>query len=223
MILAVDTSSAVTVLGLGDATGARARARAEGARRHAEEIDTLFAGEIAPALVGAPPVRAVAVGIGPGPYSGLRVGIAFGIGLARAWGVRIVGVCSLDARAWQVADSLAASEPAEFIIATDARRKENYAAGYRRGTRIERAWGPVVSADDLPDPVHRDVEIDPAAMAVRVAGFVDDGLEPQRVDDELAVHGSDASTYALGPGPLFWPTPLYLRQPDITIAGLATP
>ncbi len=223
MILAVDTSSAITVLGLGDATGPRVRARAEGARRHAEEIDTLFAGEIAPALVGAPPVRAVAVGIGPGPYSGLRVGIAFGIGLARAWGVPIVGVCSLDARAWQVADSLAGSEPMEFTIATDARRKENYTARYRLDGHLERVWGPVVSADDLPDPVHRDVEIDPAAAAVRVAGFIDDGHVPQPVDDELAVHGSDASTFALGQGPLFLPTPLYLRQPDITIAGPAAP
>ena len=222
MILAVDTSSAVTAVGIGDADGPQVGVRAEGARRHAEEIDTLFASAIAPALHGGPPVQAVAVGIGPGPYSGLRVGIAFGIGLARAWGVPIVGVCSLDARAWQVASSLEEGTAHEFTIAADARRREHYAARYRYDGGVDRLWGPVVSGADLPEPVHHDVEIDPAELAARVAKFLEQGCRPQRVDGALAVHGDDGSSYSLNSGPLFVPSPLYLRQPDITIAGSAS-
>lgn len=222
MIVAVDTSSAVTTVGIGDAAGPQVGVRAEGARRHAEEIDTLFAKAIAPALSGGPPVQAVAVGIGPGPYSGLRVGIAFGIGLARAWGVPIVGVCSLDARAWQVAQALDAGTRSEFTIATDARRREHYAARYRYDGSVDRLWGPGVSDANLPEPVHHDVEIDPAGLAARVARFLDQGCAAQRVDGVLAAHGNDGLSFSLDSGPLFVPTPLYLRQPDITIAESAS-
>lgn len=223
MILAVDTSSAFTTIGIGDVDGPQVGVRAEGARRHAEEIDALFASAIAPALHAGPPVQAVAVGIGPGPYSGLRVGIAFGIGLARAWDVPIVGVCSLDARAWQVAHALQPVTSGEFTIATDARRREHYAARYRYDGGVDRLWGPTVSGADLPEPVHHDVEIDPAELAVRVAEYLGQGRVPQRVDGVLATHGDDASSYSLGSGPLFVPTPLYLRHPDITISGSVSP
>jgi tRNA threonylcarbamoyl adenosine modification protein YeaZ len=167
-------------------------------------------------------VEAVVVGIGPGPYSGLRVGIAFGIGLARAWSVPIVGVCSLDARAWQIARTMNEPAGAEFTIATDARRREHYVARYRidnANNAIVRVVGPMVSANSLPEAAHRDVEIDPAWLAAHVAGFIDQGCTPQPVEPVLVEHGGDASSFSLEQGPLFTPTPLYLRKPDATIAG----
>ena len=81
----------------------------------------------------------VIVGMGPGPFTGLRTGIIFAKSFAFARGLPIYGICSLDAI------SLGINLP-EFIIATDARRKEIYWARYQGGVRVE---GPNVSAPDV--------------------------------------------------------------------------
>ncbi len=77
------------------------------------------------------------VGMGPGPYTGLRVGITFAQTFAWARNISVRGFCSLDAIAAQI------TEP-DFIVAIDARRKEVYWARYTNGVRVE---GPAV---DLP-------------------------------------------------------------------------
>lgn len=71
----------------------------------------------------------VIVGMGPGPFTGLRTGIVFAQSFAFAQGLPIHGVCSLDALAFGI-------ELPEFIVATDARRKELYWAKYVNGARI---------------------------------------------------------------------------------------
>ncbi len=80
-------------------------------------------------------ITEVLVGMGPGPYTGLRVGITFAQTFAWARNIPIRGFCSLDAIAAQI------NEP-DFIVAIDARRKEIYWARYKDGVRIE---GPSVS------------------------------------------------------------------------------
>ena len=96
--------------------------------------DPLAHGEVLPKLV----VQAleinrdidlVAVGMGPGPFTGLRVGIAFAQSFAQAAGVSCVGVCSLDAMAANINEG-------KFIVSTDARRKERYWASYENGKRV---------------------------------------------------------------------------------------
>ena len=83
----------------------------------------------------------VIVGMGPGPFTGLRAGIAFAQSFAFARGLPIFGVCSLDAIAAPINDQ-------EFIVATDARRKELYWAHFKSGKRIS---GPNVSSQaELP-------------------------------------------------------------------------
>ena len=83
----------------------------------------------------------VVVGMGPGPFTGLRTGIVFARSFAFARGIPIHGICSLDAIAFGIMDS-------EFIVATDARRKEVYWARYLNGVRVD---GPSVSKpDELP-------------------------------------------------------------------------
>jgi ribosomal-protein-alanine acetyltransferase len=67
--------------------------------------------------------------MGPGPFTGLRVGIAFAQSFAQAAGVSCVGVCSLDAMAANINEG-------EFIVSTDARRKERYWARYENGKRV---------------------------------------------------------------------------------------
>ena len=82
-------------------------------------------------------ITEVLVGMGPGPYTGLRVGITFAQTFAWARNISVRGFCSLDAIAAQI------TEP-DFIVAIDARRKEVYWARYTNGLRVE---GPAV---DLP-------------------------------------------------------------------------
>jgi tRNA threonylcarbamoyl adenosine modification protein YeaZ len=71
----------------------------------------------------------VIVGMGPGPFTGLRTGIVFAQSFAFARGLPVHGICSLDAIAYGI-------ELPEFIVATDARRKELYWARYVEGIRI---------------------------------------------------------------------------------------
>lgn len=222
MIVAIDTSSSVTVIGTGTADAPGEEARVSGARRHAEAIDGLFAG-IAPR--NRSDIEAVAVGIGPGPYSGLRVGIAFGIGLGRALAVPVVGVCSLDVRAWQVGTGSTGELPADFSVVADARRGEVYWADYRRqdeGLPMRVAGPRVLLRDALPsvELKFEDVEIDAALMAHRVAQLREIGTPVVDPHAHLVPHGDDASSSTLSAGPLFVPTPLYLRQPDVTLSPI---
>jgi tRNA threonylcarbamoyl adenosine modification protein YeaZ len=67
--------------------------------------------------------------MGPGPFTGLRIGIAFARSFALARGIPVRGVCSLDATAAQVDEK-------DFIVTVDARRKEVYWARYIEGLRV---------------------------------------------------------------------------------------
>ena len=96
--------------------------------------DPLAHGEVLPKLVAqaleiSRGIDLVAVGMGPGPFTGLRVGLAFAQSFAQAAGVSCVGVCSLDAMAANINE-------VKFIVSTDARRKERYWASYENGKRV---------------------------------------------------------------------------------------
>ena len=215
LVLGIDTSGPVTSLGVGDSRGPGPRRTIEGGRKHAEVIDQALI-DLRSDLSGAIPA-AVCVGVGPGPYSGLRVGVAFALGLSRAWAVPLVGMCSLDAIAWASVNSADAESADDFIVTTDARRRELYWARYdAQGMRTE---GPqVVLADDLdfPGPAVADAQVDPAMMAHRAARLLAAGERPATVDGAWGPHGSDGSAVSVPVGPLLHPRPLYLRAPDIT-------
>lgn len=90
-------------------------------------------------------VERIVVGVGPGPFTGLRSGIATARALAFAWDAPLAGLMSLDAIAWDV---LAGARPpaSDFVVATDARRREVYWARYSpRGVRLD---GPHVAHPD---------------------------------------------------------------------------
>ena len=98
----------------------------------------------------------VVVGMGPGPFTGLRVGIAFAQSFALARGISVRGVCSLDAIAAQVNEK-------DFIVTVDARRKEVYWARYKDGVRVGE---PAVNfpADVAGAPIHPDLYPDMKAL-----------------------------------------------------------
>lgn len=134
LTLAIDTSTSRTSVAIIDEDSLLWHGYRDGATSHGDALPAL----VLEGLTTQPNVEQVVVGMGPGPFTGLRVGIAFARTFALARTIPIIGICSLDAIAALV------REPDDFIIATDARRKEIYWARYQGGIRVE---GPSV---DLP-------------------------------------------------------------------------
>src|SRR6478609_8822546 len=109
--------------------------------KHAEQLAPLIERALAEAGIVRQDLTAIAVGVGPGPFTGLRVGIVTARTLGFVLDLPVYGVCSLDAIALQVVETSAPT--GGFLVATDARRKEVYLASYDAdGRRLE---GPVVA------------------------------------------------------------------------------
>ena len=110
-------------------------------RAHAEQLMPMIVSMLADQGVSLGDVDGIAVGVGPGPFTGLRVGVATAFGIASATGAAVRGVCSLDVVAAQWAR---AGAPEEFVAVSDARRREVYWARYAAaGSRLA---GPFVTA-----------------------------------------------------------------------------
>jgi tRNA threonylcarbamoyl adenosine modification protein YeaZ len=198
---------------------------------HAEKLLPLVTAALASAGRGLDELDAVVVGLGPGPFTGLRVGIVTAASLGDALGVPVHGVPSHDglarsigARTDPAASGPAASGPAAsgdgtpaVLVVTDARRREVYLSGYATGGR--RVFGPAVLAP---------AAVDPSAILGSAAqdGFWVVGagvelvsvLQQQQVADPgslsrglVLAAGRELVTGAI-PGPL---VPLYLRRPDV--------
>lgn len=133
--LAIDTSTSRTIVGLVDGERVLFEEFSEGATDHGRAVSDL----VAKALAGNPAPSQVVVGMGPGPFTGLRVGIAFARTFALSRGITVVGVCSLDA--------IEVNQDS-YTVAIDARRKEIYWARYQNGVRVE---GPSVNKPDEVD------------------------------------------------------------------------
>jgi len=127
--LAIDTATSRTIVGIIEDGVVLFEKFHEGATDHGRALSQL----VAEALKSSAPPQQVVVGMGPGPFTGLRVGISFAQTFGLARNIPVVGVCSLDAIDIQ---------ESEYTVAIDARRKEIYWARYKDGARIE---GPSVS------------------------------------------------------------------------------
>ncbi|MDI6627066.1 MAG: tRNA (adenosine(37)-N6)-threonylcarbamoyltransferase complex dimerization subunit type 1 TsaB [Rhodococcus sp. (in: high G+C Gram-positive bacteria)] len=208
LVLAVDTSTPAVTAGVvsltESAVGAVAttlatRVRVD-ARSHAEILTPNILECLSEAQITAADLGAVVVGVGPGPYTGLRVGMATAAAFGDALGLPVFGVCSLDAIASDV------SEPGSLLVVTDARRREIYWARYEAGVRVA---GPDVVAPAELDRVGVDSV---AGSAPHAAGFelpIRD-VEAPSPAGLVAVAAADIGS-GIVPGPL---VPLYLRRPD---------
>lgn len=147
----------------------------------------------------------IGVGVGPGPYTGLRVGLSAAATLSLISGAPLRGVASLDLLAAQW--SATKQAPHEFVVASDARRKELYWARYREGVRV---GTPQVGAPDrIPE------------MAIAGPGV---DVYPELLADrrpESAPRAIDAGFLAahLDELPDAGVEPLYLRKPDAELPG----
>nr|MDT0661112.1 tRNA (adenosine(37)-N6)-threonylcarbamoyltransferase complex dimerization subunit type 1 TsaB [Micromonospora sp. DSM 115978] len=241
LVLVVDSSTPAVAVALAEVSTDGVVLRAERGKVDARAHGELLAPQVEAVLaeVGARPrdLTAIVAGTGPGPFTGLRVGLVTAVSMGQALTIPTYGVCSLDAIGWAatVGSGATASAPAladpavvgppevvavpdRVLVATDARRREIYWAVYL-GTG-ERVAGPDVGA--------------PAAVADRaseLAASAAVGEGAQRYADQLGLPllpgPAHPPPYALAvlaaprvragaPGePL---TPLYLRRPDAVAA-----
>ena len=208
LVLAIDTSSAAVTAAVVELSG-DAAVRAErvtlNARGHGEYLAPTIAECLAESGVAPRDLRAIVAGTGPGPFTGLRVGLVTAAVMADVLGIPTYGVCSLDAIAGACAGELA------LLVATDARRKEVYWARYVDGVRVE---GPAVSRP-------ADVSIDGLTAVAGQGGELYDFGVPllaERYPSALALaRGAGDRIHAGAPSePL---TPLYLRRPDAVSPG----
>lgn len=136
LVLVIDTATPYVTAGLVDVTTrdtirARSNRSVRDSRAH-NEVLTPFIMECCDE-VGVTPsdLDAVVVGVGPGPYTGLRVGMATAAAFGDALDIPVIGVCSLDGLAWNAIADAPRHEGETIIVATDARRREVYWATYR--------------------------------------------------------------------------------------------
>jgi len=126
--LAIDTATSRTIVAIVEEGKVLFEQFHEGATDHGKAITEL----VVQALKICPVLNQVVVGMGPGPFTGLRVGITFAHSFALARQIPVIGVCSLDA---------IVVDKSDYTVAIDARRKEIYWASYKDGQRIA---GPAV-------------------------------------------------------------------------------
>lgn len=214
MLLAFDTSSAAVTVALASVTGeVLASSSTVDALRHGELLAPAIAAALETAGCRPRDLTKIAVGVGPGPFTGLRVGLVTARTMADVLGIEVAGVCSLDI--------LALQSPLDqpVAVATDARRKEIYWALYdgpsADGSR-RRIEGPAVDR--------------PADVAHVLSGLPITG-RGLTLYAELLGRGSAAevieypsaevlaSGVATGILPIVAADPLYLRRPDVTLAG----
>jgi tRNA threonylcarbamoyl adenosine modification protein YeaZ len=123
-VLAIDTSTSRTSVAIIDGDTVLYSGHRDGATAHGPSLPSLVQEALAVSNV-----DEVVVGMGPGPFTGLRVGIAFAQSFALAREIPVRGVCSLDAIAAQIKEE-------DYIVTVDARRKEVYWARYIDGLRV---------------------------------------------------------------------------------------
>ena len=208
LVLAIDTATPVLVVGVGrveETVSTLAERRVPTARGHAEVLSGLVLDCLAEAAVTRSDLDAVVVGCGPGPFTGLRVGMASAAAFADALDLRAVGVCSLDA----IVAGTDAARRGTALAVTDARRREIYWARYLDGVRTDgpAVQAPATTADGLDNPDTVVGSPDHAAL-LRLAAEPD--TEAPTVAGLLTA-ARDALADDHTPQPL---VPLYLRRPD---------
>jgi tRNA threonylcarbamoyl adenosine modification protein YeaZ len=211
----LDTSAAASAALLQDGTVLGEFASAD-TRSHSEVLAPAVQDLLRGAGARGADLDGIAVGVGPGPFTGLRAGLATARTLAFVWGVPLHGVMSLDALALEAAATVPAGDG--FLVATDARRREVYWARYQSpetpGALPVLLEGPHVGpAGELPDlPAF-------GAGAGLYSGLVRADPDFSGALPHAAALGQVASARLAAGLPLLDTTPLYLRESDAKVPG----
>jgi tRNA threonylcarbamoyl adenosine modification protein YeaZ len=208
LLLAFDTATPAVTVALHDGVHVLAEVASADARRHGELLAPAIDKVLADAGVTALDVTGVAVGTGPGPYTGLRAGLVTARVLGSALGIPVYGMCTLDVIA---GDATAAAAGRDFVVATDARRRELYWARYSAAG--QRLTEPAVSAPG-------DIGADGPVAGVGAVLYPD--LLGERIGPEYPAARTLAQLTAQRLSaqlPMLPPEPLYLRRPDARVPG----
>lgn len=207
MLLAFDTATPFVTVALHDGEDVVAERRSEQRMKHGEQLAPLIQAVLADAGIVRQDLTAIAVGTGPGPFTGLRVGLVTARTLAFVLEIPVYGVCSLDVLAVEAAHG---DDPVarDFVVATDARRKEVYLASYDdQGRRLDGpdVLRPADAATDLPVAGEGAVLYPDAFPLAHPPVLPSASWLARAVAEELAE--------------LHDPEPLYLRRPDAIAPG----
>ena len=203
VLLAFDTATPLVTVALHDGADVVAEGSSDPPMKHGEQLAPLIERVLAEAGATRQDLSAIAVGVGPGPFTGLRVGLVTARTLGYVLAIPVHGVCSLDVIAVEAVGTDAVT--GDFVVATDARRKEVYLASYDGSGR--RRSGPVVvrpgdAATDLP-------------VAGEGARLYPDAF-PHPAQPDRPSAGWLARTLVGEGAAVLAPDPLYLRRPDAT-------
>ena len=214
LVLALDTATPAVTAALAEVTDGRLKGLGErrtvDPRAHGELLAPQVRMVLADAGVRPAELGAVVAGTGPGPFTGLRVGLATAASMGQALGIPAYGICSLDALG-------RAAGPGRVLVATDARRREVYFATYLDGK-----W---VTDPDVAKPADVRVDADRAVGegAVKYSDVfgipIDDRVLYPSGEALIALALDKISSGAAGE-PL---TPLYLRRPDAVASAQRKP
>ncbi len=206
LLLALDTATAVVTVAVHDGTRVLAAYDEDTGLRHGELLAPAVADVLARAGADRRELSEIVVGVGPGPYTGLRVGLVTARTLGAVLDIPVVGVCTLDALAAAQGPLIDAGVP--FVVATDARRREVFWARYVGSRRVE---GPSVGRPG-------ELRLDGAPVVGRGAWAYPDTLQPVDGprDPSAAVLARARVERSVE---LVEPRPLYLRRPDVTVPG----
>ncbi len=198
VVLALDTATPAVTAGIvlyDNVVDVLAERISVDSRGHAERLTPNVLDALADAGLKMADLDAVVVGCGPGPFTGLRVGMATAAAYGHALNVPVHGVCSLDA--------IGVRTGGDTLVVTDARRREVYWARYRDGVRVD---GPAVSA---PSDVDTGAAIAVAGSPQHAALFDLPRRGPKSPSADGLVRA--VPDWSVTPKPM---VPLYLRRPD---------
>ncbi|GAB3660078.1 tRNA (adenosine(37)-N6)-threonylcarbamoyltransferase complex dimerization subunit type 1 TsaB [Nocardioides korecus] len=203
MLLAFDTATPHVTVALHDGTSVVATSASQESMRHGEMLAPGIDQVLREAGATVRDLTRIAVGVGPGPFTGLRVGLVTARTLAFALDLEVVGVCTLDVLAAEAQDA----GLDEVVVATDARRKEVYLAAYAGGVRVRgpEVVKPVDAATGTP-VVGRGALLYPEHFP--------DGRAPEHPSAAVLADGVVGGRFEL-----LDPEPLYLRRPDAVEPG----
>lgn len=207
LMLAIDTSTSAITVGL-HGNPHPVTVTVIDPRAHTEHVAPLIEQCLAAAAVTPADVTDVVVGTGPGPFTGLRVGVVTGLVFAHARGIPVHGVCSLDALAAMAAGRVG---DGDLLVATDARRKEVYWSRYAvQAGRATRVTDPAV---DRPGDLPAELRGLPTAGRGPLL-YPDLFASPLDLLDVDAAALAQVATEHLREGVAMPVEPLYLRRPD---------
>ena len=206
MLLAFDTATPYVTVALHDGEDVVAERRSEQRMRHGEQLAPLIEEVMGDVGIVRQDLTAIAVGVGPGPFTGLRVGLVTARTLAFVLEIPVYGVCSLDVVALEAAQD--APVGGKLTVPTDARRKEVYLATYDdQGRRL-----------GDPDVVRPHDAATEGPVAGEGALLYPEAF-PDARDPLLPSAGWLARAVVAELAELHDPEPMYLRRPDAVAPG----